>query len=102
MSERKNVLLTGATGFLGSHLAARLLDDGHHVAALARSGKNASARSRVEEVLREVGASRLENLEVLEGDISLPDLGLSEAAKKEAVTSTDEVWHCAASLSFQQ
>ena len=102
MSERKIIFLTGATGFLGSHLTARLLQDGHHVRILARSSKSASAKSRVEDVLREVGGTRFENLEVFEGDISLPDLGLNEADRKSIVSSTDEVWHCAASLSFQE
>src|SRR5262249_45753558 len=32
--------------------------------------------------------------------ISLPSLGLSEADLNRLVSSTDEVWHCAASLSF--
>ena len=102
MSERKKILLTGATGFLGSHLAARLLDDGHHVTALARSSKNVSAKTRVEDVLRDVGTSRFENLHVVEGDMSLSDLGLSETARGQILASAQEVWHCAASLSFEQ
>jgi nucleoside-diphosphate-sugar epimerase len=102
MSGHKRIFVTGATGFVGSHLAARLLDAGHYVSVLARGSKNVSAQTRVEEVLREVSTSRFENLKVFEGDISLPDIGLTEAAKKEIAASTDEVWHCAASLSFQQ
>jgi thioester reductase-like protein len=102
MPERRNVFITGATGFLGSHLAARLLHSGCHLTALARGTKSASAQTRIAEVLRDVGVTQFENLKVVEGDISLPDLGLSEHAKKQIVTGTDEVWHCAASLSFQQ
>ena len=49
--------VTGVTGFVGSHLAYRLLEDGHPVVALARGGKNASARDRVIEVLDEVAGS---------------------------------------------
>jgi len=30
----QHILLTGAAGFLGSHLAERLLDDGHRVTGL--------------------------------------------------------------------
>jgi thioester reductase-like protein len=102
MPQSKNIFITGATGFLGSHLAARLLEDGCHVTALARGSKSASARDRVEEILREIGVSQFENLRVFEGDISLSDLGLNEPDKRQIVSATDEVWHCAASLSFQQ
>src|SRR5262245_19039492 len=101
MSAPKSVLVTGATGFLGSHLTARLLQDGCRVTALARASKSVSPRGRVETVLEEVGVSHFDHLEVIEGDISLPELGLSESAKKK-VLSSNEVWHCAASLSFQQ
>src|SRR5262245_45407436 len=102
MSAGKSVLITGATGFLGSHLAGRLLQDRPRVTALARGSKNTSPRDRVETILREVGVSQFQNLEVVEGDISLPDLGLSESVKKQILPLTDEMWHCAASLSFQQ
>src|SRR5438874_5923543 len=97
----KNIFLTGATGFLGSHLAARLLQEGHRVSAIARSSRDLSAKARVEDSLRVLGAERFENLRVCEGDISLPGLGLNEQDKKQIVSTTDEVWHCAASLSFQ-
>ena len=33
------IAITGATGFIGSHTAARLLDRGHGVRALTRGGK---------------------------------------------------------------
>src|SRR2546427_2839300 len=100
MSDRQNIFLTGATGFIGSHLTARLLEDGRRVKVLVRSAKNADAKARVEGILREVGVTRFEHLRVLEGDISQPHLGLSESARREVTSSTEEVWHCAASLSF--
>ena len=34
---KKTVLLTGATGFLGSHLLSALLEEGHKVVVLKRS-----------------------------------------------------------------
>jgi thioester reductase-like protein len=101
-------LVTGVTGFVGSHLAYRLLEEGHHVTALARAGRNVSARDRVIEVLREVdGQGRdvralLDRLEVLEGDISQDRLGLDDQAFRRASATTDYVWHCAASLSFEE
>ena len=102
MPRPRSVFLTGATGFLGSHLTARLLLDGHHVKVLARSLKNLSAPDRVRQILRDAGVSRFKNLTVLEGDIALPNLGLSQDVCREIIPSIEEVWHCAASLSFQE
>ena len=100
MSEHKRIFLTGATGFLGSHLTSRFLSDGKHVSVLVRGSKSASARERVESVLREIGSVPFDRLAVFEGDISIPGLGLTDAELNRLVSSTDEVWHCAASLSF--
>ena len=55
------ILLTGATGFLGSKILCRLLDEGHEVAALVRPG---SDRRRV--------AARLGDTTVLEGRMEAP------------------------------
>ncbi|HET9217819.1 MAG TPA: SDR family oxidoreductase [Terriglobia bacterium] len=99
-------LVTGVTGFVGSHLAYRLLKDGHHVTALARGARNTSARDRVIGVLGDVAGSteglreHLDRLEVLEGDISQPFLGLAEETFRRTASNSDAVWHCAASLSF--
>jgi nucleoside-diphosphate-sugar epimerase len=77
-------LVTGVTGFVGSHLAYRLLEEGHHVTALARGGRNASPRDRVIEVLSQVAGSaeglnaHLDHLDVIEGDISQPLLALTQ------------------------
>jgi nucleoside-diphosphate-sugar epimerase len=106
MSRRS--LVTGVTGFVGSHLAYRLLEDGHHVTALARGGKSVSARHRVLEVLGQVAGTsenlnaHLDRLEVLEGDISQEHLGLPDDTFNRATANTDAVWHCAASLSFTE
>lgn len=100
MSERRRIFLTGATGFLGSHLASRFLIEGRALTVLARGSKTASARDRVETVLQEIGSAPLARLAVFEGDISLPGFGLSETDFTQLASSIDEVWHCAASLSF--
>ena len=48
MEERSHraVLLTGGTGFIGSFLGARLLEEGHHILFLVRKTEK-NSRSRV-------------------------------------------------------
>jgi len=55
------VFLTGGTGFTGSHLAKRLIEDGHKVRALARPSSNI-------ETLKKLGA------EIITGDMTDRDL----------------------------
>lgn len=55
------VFLTGGTGFVGSHMVARLLRDGHAVRALARRGNSACVPStaQVEQVEGEINSERV-------------------------------------------
>src|SRR5438477_5955336 len=69
------ILITGATGKVGSRLSKRLAQRGHHVRALVRD------RAR---------AADLDGIELVEGDLLRPD---SLAA---AVRGVDAVVHCAA------
>jgi len=101
-------LVTGVTGFVGSHLAYRLLESGNHVTALARGSRNQSPLDRVLEVLQQVAGTtgnlslHVDRLEVIEGDISQARLGLQENSLRRVLATTDAVWHCAASLSFEE
>src|SRR5580765_6066178 len=104
----KHVFVTGATGFVGSHLTNRLLKDGHRVTALARGSRTSDARDRILDVLTLVSESDyrnnagVERLTVLEGDISQPNLGVDRDILQKVAPSIDETWHCAASLSFAE
>ncbi|MGE5856291.1 MAG: SDR family oxidoreductase, partial [Syntrophaceae bacterium] len=44
-------LVTGGTGFIGSHIAVALLERGHAVMLLCRGARGLSSRHRVERVL---------------------------------------------------
>ena len=76
-------LVTGGAGFIGSHVAGRLLADGHRVRVL----DNFSTGSRAN---LDLGAARAAHLDVVEGDIR--DLGTVEAASR----GVDVVFHQAA------
>ncbi len=62
-----SILLTGASGFVGSHFLPALLDAGHTVHALVRN--DASAK----EVLRRLSAVQRERVTTRTGDVTRPD-----------------------------
>ena len=72
------ILVTGGTGFLGSHLVERLIDRGHSVRILARSAPAAVER----------------RIEFHQGDVRHPE------AVRQAVRSVDVVYHLAGLVSF--
>jgi nucleoside-diphosphate-sugar epimerase len=76
------VFLTGATGFIGSHVIPELLAQGHEVLGLTRS---------------DAGAHRLEaaGVEVRRGDLGQPETLASGAAAADAVI------HCAFDHNFE-
>ena len=76
-------LVTGGGGFIGSHVAGRLLGEGHRVRVL----DNFSTGSRAN---LDLGAAHAAHLDVVEGDIR--DLGTVEAASR----GVDVVFHQAA------
>ena len=77
MSERPDVLITGATGFIGSHLATRLATDGRRVRCLVRAPSSPVATS----YLREAGA------ELVIGDLT------DRRSLVEAVDGVRTVFH---------
>lgn len=96
--------LTGGTGFLGSHIAVKLLQQGYRVCLLARSDNHRPAEERMRKLLDWFGlpADGRRGLKVVEGDITRPGLGIGPAAFREALQETDEVIHCASNTSFSE
>lgn len=100
MSLRDPVLITGATGFIGGFLTAELLKRGAGVMALARPRGETSPLQRMRRLLRFFNMEFPKNLEVLEGSVDIPGLGLDKDAAARVKNSAATVLHCAASTSF--
>jgi nucleoside-diphosphate-sugar epimerase len=87
-------LLTGGTGFLGSHLAARLLQHGHYIYFLARADRRLGAEERILRALAPLVTPAKHQYRVFDRELTLP--------LEIDTEDIDEVWHCAASLSFKE
>ena len=98
------LLVTGATGFLGSHLAVDLLDQGYSLFLLCRPQEQKSALERMTDLFKWFGKdlTALNNCTVLEGYLDQPGFGLNEKEYTRLIEATDEILHCAANTSFAE
>jgi nucleoside-diphosphate-sugar epimerase len=100
---RPTITLTGATGFLGSHLMHALLEKGHYLILPGRSKEYHSLKDRILQLLRWFNAeNKTTQLETVEIDYAKPCLGLSENQFKRICTQTDEIIHCASETCFPE
>jgi thioester reductase-like protein len=102
---RGDVLLTGATGFVGMELLARYLErSDHRVIALVRADGPAGAQARVDGVLTNLfgcGAARYrDRVEAVAADMTAPDLGLTVSQRDRLAERVTTIVHSAASVSF--
>lgn len=102
MDAARCILITGATGFLGSHLLSELLERGQKVRCLVRCSSAANGLQRVCETFRRYGLDTklLESVEIVSGDIALPCLGLLTDDYKQLSSEVTDVVHCAATVNM--
>jgi nucleoside-diphosphate-sugar epimerase len=90
------ILLTGATGSLGSMLLQRLAREGYEVVCLVRAKDRSAARARIQAIV-----GNRENVKVIRGDITEPRCGISDIDRELLAGHVKRVLHCAASVNFQ-
>ncbi|MFD6160082.1 amino acid adenylation domain-containing protein [Nocardia sp. NPDC060256] len=95
------VFLTGATGFLGSHLLDELLRTGRRVHCLVRADSLADGRDRLRRTFRKfaLDPSGLDEVGVCLGNLDQPRFGLGNEYDALAREVTD-VYHAAAHINF--
>ncbi|WP_040783226.1 thioester reductase domain-containing protein [Nocardia pneumoniae] len=101
----RRILLTGATGFLGSHLLLDLLRHSPaHVVCLIRADDDDAAAQRLEHALRRFALpwSRevLRRVTPLAGDLRLPRLGLSDERWETLAAEADAIVNAGAAVDF--
>lgn len=106
--QKRNVFLTGATGFLGAFILRDLLSRSDQVAKVFCHVR-ASSQAKALERLRDSGEGRGAwdekwltegRLEVLVGDLELPKLGMSEEDWDRVAKDTEVIVHNGAVVSY--
>ncbi len=114
---KRHLLLIGVTGFIGKVWLVDLLEnvpDIGRITLLVRRNRTTSAQRRFEKIVEEsptfdtlqerhgrnLGAFLKEKVEVVEGDVSLPGLGLDEATQARLAKSLDLIVNSAGLTDF--
>lgn len=88
------ILVTGGTGLVGSYLLHSLISDGCEVKALHREGSSFAVTKRIFGYLGTNSNELFDRIHWVKGDI------LDIHSLEEALKGVDEVYHCAAIISF--
>jgi len=97
------IALTGATGFLGSHLMAAMLTKGYNIIVFGRSAKNESLEDRISRLLQWFGIeSCMDQVTCVDTDLSQDNLGIPTGEYSRLCSVVDSVIHCASDTSFSE
>ncbi|GAB7110785.1 hypothetical protein JCM4814A_91030 [Streptomyces phaeofaciens JCM 4814] len=101
----RRILLTGATGFVGAHLLAELLDVTEaEIVCLVRADGRPEAGARIHETLARHGITLDERardrLTAVPADLARPDLGLTRDTLGDLAATCDAIFHNAATVSI--
>jgi thioester reductase-like protein len=104
---KNNILLTGATGFLGRYLLRLILDNENSDVYLLTRGKNkVDVEQRIsmlmEQIYKNSFSSKLcRRIKVIKGDQSINHLGLEGREISKLTRDINQIYHCAAVTGFK-
>lgn len=100
---KRAFVLTGATGFLGGHLMAALLERGDRVVVLGRPAKGRSLEDRISGFLGWRGRGHsVDRVETIESDFLEPRCGLGPERYEALVSRSLPIVHCASDTRFSE
>ncbi|MGH8605474.1 MAG: thioester reductase domain-containing protein, partial [Gammaproteobacteria bacterium] len=102
--ESREILLTGATGFLGAYLLSELLQDKtSRVHCLVRAPHAAAGRERIEKSLRHYHLWQerwAQRIEVIAGDLEKPMIGMSKDQYVRLSETVAAIYHNGAVVNY--
>ena len=103
VNNKPTIALTGATGFLGSHLMASMLTRGYKIIVLGRPAKNEPLNERIFRLLKWFGVDSMsEQVTCIDTDLSQDNLGITSGEYSRLCSLVDSVIHCASDTSFSE
>jgi nucleoside-diphosphate-sugar epimerase len=103
LKSKPTIVLTGATGFLGSHLMASLLAKDYKIIVFGRSAKCESLNERITRLLRWFGMDNCsEQITCIDADLSQDNLGIEKREYSRICSVVGSVIHCASDTSFAE
>jgi nucleoside-diphosphate-sugar epimerase len=103
LNNKPITILTGATGFLGSHLMASMLTGGYKLIITGRSTKEETLGERISKLLKWFGIEDCSGqIELVEIDFLKPLMGMSEDVYKDLCKKSAQIIHCASDTSFSE
>lgn len=105
-SNGNTVFITGATGFLGAHILAELIEREDYrnrdIVCLVRCASSDHGVERIRETFSRynLNALNLGRVKIISGDLVLPEFGLDYKDYENLAIVTSEVYHCAATVNM--
>jgi len=100
---KQSIALTGATGFLGSHLMASLLIKGYNIIIFGRPAKNESLNERISRLLRWFGMDNCSGqVTCIDTDLSQENMEIEKGEYLRLCSIVGSVIHCASDTSFSE
>ncbi|WP_371933317.1 amino acid adenylation domain-containing protein [Ruegeria discodermiae] len=102
LANSSGVVLTGATGFVGSHVLRRLISHDVPIMCMVRADTQEQADARIQAIFSVDGHATPDTVHALAVDFGKAAFGLPERLWDSLLRKPDTILHCAAQVNFMQ